>query len=312
MPARRTTLWHVDASAAVPLHDDELAIDAAGVRQLIVDQFPHWADLRITEVATRGTVNAVFRLGSHLTVRLPIRRADPAEVRSWLEREAAACRELAAVSPVATPMPVALGRPASGYPLPWAVQTWVPGRTVGQAAADSPAFAADLAGFIQAMRRVDTRGRRYAGTGRGGVLAAHDAWVQECLERSAGLLDVASLAAVWADLRTLQPPSQVVMTHGDLVPGNVLVDGRNRLCGVIDGGGFGPADPALELVAAWHLLEHPARSQLRELLGCRDDEWLRGIGWALEQALGLVWYYRRSHPALSAVGRRTLQRILRR
>ena len=43
------------------------------------------------------------------------------------------------------------------------------------------------------------------------------------------------------------------MSHGDLIPGNVLVAG-DRLSGVLDTGGFGPADPALDLVSAWHLL----------------------------------------------------------
>ncbi len=40
------------------------------------------------------------------------------------------------------------------------------------------------------------------------------------------------------------------MTHGDLIPGNVLVADA-RLAGVIDVGGLGPADPALDPVAAW-------------------------------------------------------------
>jgi Phosphotransferase enzyme family len=34
------------------------------------------------------------------------------------------------------------------------------------------------------------------------------------------------------------------MTHGDLIPGNVLVS-NGRLSGIIDVGGLGPADPAL-------------------------------------------------------------------
>ena len=45
--------------------------------------------------------------------------------------------------------------------------------------------------------------------------------------------------------------------HVDLHPGNVLVSGagdRARLSGVLDVGGLGSADPALDLVAAWHLL----------------------------------------------------------
>ena len=40
------------------------------------------------------------------------------------------------------------------------------------------------------------------------------------------------------------------MSHGDLIPGNVLVN-DGRLVGILDCGGFGPADPALDLVAAF-------------------------------------------------------------
>jgi aminoglycoside phosphotransferase (APT) family kinase protein len=99
------------------------------------------------------------------------------------------------------------------------------------------------------------------------------------------------------------------MTHGDLVPGNVLVS-DGRLTGIIDVGGMGPADPALDLVGAWHLLEADPRQVLRGDLGCDDLEWERGKAWALEQAVGLVWYYLDSNPAMSRTGQRTLQRIL--
>lgn len=99
------------------------------------------------------------------------------------------------------------------------------------------------------------------------------------------------------------------MTHGDLIPGNVLVSGE-RLVGVIDVGGLGPADPALDLVCAWHLLETEPRQALRASLGCDDLEWARGQAWAYEQAMGAAWYYRNSNRAMSLMGRRTLERIL--
>lgn len=61
------------------------------------------------------------------------------------------------------------------------------------------------------------------------------------------------------------------MSHGDLVPGNVLV-AEGTLVGVLDGGGFGPADPALDLVSAWHLLDRDRREQLRRTLGSSEVE----------------------------------------
>jgi aminoglycoside phosphotransferase (APT) family kinase protein len=99
------------------------------------------------------------------------------------------------------------------------------------------------------------------------------------------------------------------MCHGDLTPPNVLVkDGH--LVGVLDTGGFGAADPSLDLVSAWHLLDSGQRESLRTELGCNEVEWLRGTAWALQQAIGLVWYYRDSNPDMSRWGGRTLRRIL--
>ena len=59
--------------------------------------------------------------------------------------------------------------------MPWLVQTWLE-RTValGADSCESESFATDLAEFIAGVGCIDTRGRRYSGHGRGGVLADHD------------------------------------------------------------------------------------------------------------------------------------------
>jgi len=59
---------------------------------------------------------------------------------------------------------------------------------------------------------------------------------------------------MWADFRELPRVSPDLMCHGDLIPGNLLV-ANGRLAGILDCGGFGPADPAVDLVAGWHLLD---------------------------------------------------------
>ena len=293
------------------MHKDQLAVEVDTVRRLVDGQFPQWRALPVHRVSTAGTVNAIFRLGEDLAARFPLRPQEERRVRDWLRAEAAAMREFAEVSPVPAPRPVAIGEPGGGYPLPWSVQTWLPGT---DATAEDPSasagFAQDLATLIARLRNADTRGRRFRGQGRGGHLPDHDEWMETCFTESAGLLDVTRLRAMWAGLRALPEVDADVMCHGDLIPPNVLVRG-GRLAGVLDSGGFAAADPALDLVSAWHLLDDGPRVVLREALGCGDVQWRRGMAWAFQQAMGLVWYYAQSNPAMSTFGRRTLQRLTR-
>ena len=291
------------------MHPDQLAVSLPTVRRLVDEQFPAWRTMPVVPVDRTGTVNAIYRIGDRLAARFPLRADDPASVRRGLEREAAAARELLGRTRFPTPEPVALGEPGVGYPLPWSVQTWLPGvPATDEDPGGSSAFARDLGALIRDLRAIDTRGRTFSGTNRGGDLRAHDAWMELCFDRSTELLDVPGLRRLWRALRDLPRAGPDVMTHGDLIPGNVLVL-AGRLAGVIDVGGVGPADPALDLVAAWHLLDAAPRQVLRDHLGVDDLEWDRGRAWAFEQAMGLVWYYETSNPTMSALGRRTLQRL---
>ncbi|MGH7911030.1 MAG: aminoglycoside phosphotransferase family protein [Candidatus Dormibacteraceae bacterium] len=292
------------------MHPDQVGITVEVVRALVDEQFPQWRQEEIRPLQSAGTVNAIFRLGSELSARFPLRLADGQEVRATLHREARAAEQVAKVSPVPTPEVVALGEPGDGYPMPWSVQTWLPGTV---ASADDPgssrAFASDLGAFIAAIRTIDTGGATFEGSGRGGELATHDGWMETCFAESERLLEVPRLRRLWTRFRELPRDAPDVMNHGDLIPGNVLVSG-GRLRGVLDVGGAGPADPALDLVGAWHLLERGPRGALREALGCDDLEWERGKAWAFEHAMGVVWYYLESNPTLSDMGRRTLHRII--
>jgi aminoglycoside phosphotransferase (APT) family kinase protein len=291
------------------MHADELPVSADLVRKLIDEQFPQWRGQPVSLVNSPGTVNAIFRVGDGLAARLPLRGTDPGAARRLLESEAAAARELARATRFAVPELVALGAPGHGYPLPWSVQDWLPGRTGDE---DDPAgsvhFARELAEFIAGVRAIGTRGRTFSGRGRGGDLKAHDAWMSTCLRKSEGLLDVRRLSRMWATFRELPREAPDAMSHGDLIPGNVLVAG-GHLAGVLDVGSFGAADPALDLIGAWTLLAAGPRLVLRDALRCTDLDWERGQAWAFQQAMGLVWYYAETNPIMSRLGRVTLDRI---
>ncbi|MER7788799.1 aminoglycoside phosphotransferase family protein [Streptomyces sp. NPDC097640] len=293
------------------MHDNQLTVSPETVRTLVDQQFPEWRSLPVKSIAAPGTVNAIFRIGDQFTARFPLESADVDATRRWLKSEAEAARELVGRTRFPTPEPVALGEPGAGYPLPWSVQTWLPGTVAAdEDPAESVPFARDLADLIGDLRAIDTRGRTFAGTGRGGELRSHDAWMETCFTHSEQLLDVPRLRRIWATLRDLpRGAAEDVMAHGDLIPGNLLVS-DGRLAGILDVGGFGAACPSLDLVSAWHLLEAGPRQALRDHLGCDDLEWERGKAWTFIQAMGLVWYYVESNPAMSRLGRRSLERIL--
>ena len=131
-------------------HPDQLIVTVATVRGLVVDQFPQWRDLPVRALSTSGTVNALFQLGDRLTARFPLRSAEAEATELELEAEAEAARELLGRTPFATPGRSRSAGQGRGYPLPWSVQTWLPGTTAAeQDPGNSVPFARDLASFIQ-------------------------------------------------------------------------------------------------------------------------------------------------------------------
>ncbi|AZS41099.1 MULTISPECIES: phosphotransferase [Microbacterium] len=292
------------------MHEGELALDTAAAARLIARRFPELRGEPVRPVPLTGTVNRIIRVGGEHVARFPLLGATETE----LAGEAAALDEFAAASPYPAPRPYGIAAPSPEFPSAWAMQTWVEGETADPArSAAAPALARDLASLILALRAVDLRGRTFDRNGRGGRLGDHDEWVAHCLARSAHLFDAPRAERLWAVLRELPSPVAEVMSHRDLTPFNLLVAERadeTRLAGVLDGGSFGPADPALDLVVAWHLFDAPTRRILRDDVGADDVEWHRGAAWALQQALGLGWYYEASNPIMSALGISTVRRLL--
>jgi len=263
------------------MHTDELEIDVALVRRLIAEQFPEWADLPLRRVEPDGTVNAIFRLGGGLAVRLP-RRAGPTTPGS---RELDWLPKLAPRLPLEIPVPVAQGRPSADYPWFWEVHTWVDGEIAPVEAIDAIAAARDLARFVAALQRIDRAG---APAGRGIPLAERDVEMRHWFAAFHG--DPA-VHAEWA--RALAAPpweGPPIWHHGDLDPRNWLVRG-GRIRAVIDWGSMGVGDPACDVMVAWKLHSPDARDAFREALPVDDATWARARGWAVSQAVAALAYY---------------------
>jgi len=263
------------------MHADELELDDALVRRLLAEQFPQWTDLPLERVEPEGTVNAIFRLGERLSVRLARREGatEPGgKELEWLPR-------LAPALPLEIPVPVAQGRPGSGYPWFWEVHTWVAGESVPVDEIDAIQAARDLAAFVAALQDVDPAG---APPGRGIPLAERDPEIRHWLARFDGdprVVDEwerALAAPPWEG-----PP---VWHHGDLDARNWLVrDGR--ISGVVDWGAMGVGDPACDVMVAWKLHSAEVRDAFRAALPVDDATWERARGWAVSQAVAALAYY---------------------
>ena len=292
------------------LHADEVEIDQALVERLIRCRFPQWAGLPIVPVRSAGTDHAMWRLGGDMAVRLP-RHPGAApqgeKEHRWLPR-------LAPHLPLAVPVPLGLGEPGEGYPFPWSVRRWLRGESaLASPVADLRRVAADLAGFIAALRAIDPGGGPPPGRhnfGRGVPLAERDARVRAAIASLDGRIDSARAIDAWeAALRAPAWRGGPVWLHGDLLPGNLLVE-DGRLSGVIDFGGLAVGDPACDLLPAWTLLDAGARELFREVLAVDEASWQRGRGWALSMGLIALPYYLDTNPALVGVARRAIDAVL--
>ncbi|TAJ21958.1 MAG: aminoglycoside phosphotransferase family protein [Dehalococcoidia bacterium] len=292
------------------MHAGEHDIDDGLVRMLIAGQFPQWASLPLSRVASAGTDHALYRLGDEMSVRLP--RVEVAA--GQVEKEQRWLPLLAPHLPLAIPTPLAQGAPAEGYPWAWSVYRWQPGENaIASPVSDLHLAALDLAGFVEALHRVDLAGGPEPGRHnffRGVPLAHRDASVRSALAALAGTIDVPAAARAWdAALATPAWQGAPVWIHGDLHAGNLLVE-QGRISGVIDWGGLAVGDPACDLMVAWNFLDAGAREAFRAALDVDDATWERGRGWALSMALIALPYYRETNPVIVASSMRTLGEVL--
>ncbi len=287
------------------MHADEVDIDVALVRRLVAAQFPRWADLPVRLVRSTATVNAIYRLGDELYVRLP-------RVGAWadgLERELRWLPRLAPHLSLRVPEPVCEGRPTPYYPFPWAIYGWIEGRPYSDALVDDERRAAeDLARFVAELRRIDP----VAGAPRGGrePLRDLDADTRAAIASSGDVIDARAATAAW-DLALQAPPynGTPVWVHADLLRPNVLVKG-GRIRAVIDFGGAGVGDPAADAIAAWSVFGRAGRGVFRDALGVEDGAWDRARGFALHQAALIIPYYTTTNPDFVALAKRTVEEIL--
>jgi aminoglycoside phosphotransferase (APT) family kinase protein len=285
------------------------AITADLARRLIAAQFPEWSHLPVRQVGLNGWDNTTFRLGDTMSVRLP--------TGDWyskqVEKEHRWLPVLAPQLPLPIPVPLAQGEPACGYPWPWSVYQWIDGEPLmASPVPDLVQLAADLADFLAALYTIRSAGGPGPGEHnfyRGGSLTVYDADTRAALGALAGHIDTVAAADVWATALRATWHGTPVWFHGDIAPGNLLVN-RGRLSAVIDFGTSGVGDPSCDTVIAWTVLSGESRRIFMRRLPVDDATWARGRGWAIWKAMIVLVRALKSDPDDADECKRVISEII--
>ncbi len=264
--------------------DNQLIIDAALAHGLVASQFPKWKDLPIQSVALSGWDNRTFHLGDEMLIRMP----SSAEYAAQVEKEQHWLPKLSSLLPLPIPVPLAIGKPGEGYPWKWSIYCWIEGETAVSSHIENLSdFASDLAQFLKALESIDSTGGPMPGLHsfyRGGPLKTYDAEVRRAIAILKDKIDVEDVTKVWEDALGTTWEGKPVWVHGDIAPGNLLVQ-NGKLSAVIDFGQLTVGDPACDLAIAWTFFQGDSRKIFQKMLPLDARTWARGRGWALWKAL---------------------------
>ncbi|MHA7277535.1 aminoglycoside phosphotransferase family protein [Arthrobacter sp. Hz1] len=296
----------------------EVRITADLVRSLLRAQHPDLADLPLEPVA-EGWDNVIFRVGSHLAVRLP-RRESAADLalneQRWLPQLlAAAGPGILSPGPAlrVASVPVRIGAPSSSYPWPWSINAWADGTVATHIpVADRAPAAGDLADFVLAFQQ-PAPADAPRNPVRGGALSGRDRAVQQRLD-ALPPPTAESLRTLWQELRDQSgwdgPP---LWLHGDLHPANLVLGSGRRLSAVLDFGDLTGGDPATDLAAAWLVFDRHGRRVFQNRINTArttaDATWQRARGWALCIGAALA-VNSDDDPVFRTVGQQVLRSVL--
>jgi aminoglycoside phosphotransferase (APT) family kinase protein len=287
----------------------EIETDETLVLALLRAQHADLAGLPLRHAAT-GWDNATYRLGDRLAVRLPRILAAVNLIRNeqrWLP-------VLASRLPIPVPAPVRVGEPEDGFPWPWSVVPWVPGRSA-EHEPPAPAEAGAFGRFLAAVHRPAPDGFP-RNDWRGVPLADVSDRLEQRLHHVSTIDGGLPVPAErvwdrWRQALAAPPDPLTTCVHGDLHPKNLVVD-KGRLVAVLDWGDMTAGDPATDLGAAWMLFPVEAHGDAWAAYGPIPAATMaRAAGWAVFFGVTLLDVGLASDPPFAEIGRRTLTRLCR-
>ncbi|WP_010298285.1 aminoglycoside phosphotransferase family protein [Candidatus Odyssella thessalonicensis] len=253
--------------------------------QLIIEQFPEYAHLPVSEVEKQGHDNRTYRLGDNMLIRMPTAESYALKV----PKEQELLTKLAQHLSISIPAPLRMGTPSTSYPYPFSLYKWLPGKSINLltlSEREKELIAFDLAIFLKELQVITDIPGPAPGQHncwRGDHLSVYDKDAREQIAKLRGIIDSNKALNLWERACATQWNNPPVWIHGDLTIGNILMN-NGKLSAIIDFGGIAIGDPAGDLVIAWTYLAGKAREIFIKEMGLDANTWLRARAWALWKA----------------------------
>ena len=303
------------------LHQNELTLDAGLVSELIGKHVPGLAHLGITPLRSRGSSNFNYHLGNDLLIRLPRLHGGGQSIT----KEYRWGQWVGAHLSLDTPEFIEIFPASEAFPESWAILRWMPGmqpEITPHTSVRSDRLVQGLTELLRTLRTIDIPPEASADAQlhemyRGHTLFSFDEAMRRHLAECRGLkdleLDLDLALEIWQHAVTEEQKSDQNKPqrwfHGDIVAENLLMQDA-KLSGLLDFGGLGIGDPAIDLHGTWELFNASERAQLKDALSIGDLEWTRARAWALAVALMTLPYYWSTLPERIASRLRIAQAVI--
>jgi aminoglycoside phosphotransferase (APT) family kinase protein len=249
----------------------EQIIDPVQALEMIVEQFPGLGAKRI-ELLGSGWDNTAYLVNESLVFRFPRRKVAVA----ILEHEAAILPRIAALLPLAVPVPKWVGKPSGDYPWPFIGYPMLPGQSAcGANLSDEERSrcAEPLARFLKALHALSLSMGKEARL-PGDLIARLDVErLTKAIEKNLSEIECPHrFDKILARAPLLRKPLCSAIVHGDFYVRHLLVDEKHELTGVIDWGDVHLGDVAVDLSIAHSFLPPSAHALFRAAYGEISEE----------------------------------------
>jgi aminoglycoside phosphotransferase (APT) family kinase protein len=286
------------------LHEGQIDVTGALVAALIRHQCPQWAHLPLRRLDHDGTIHRVYLLGDSRVVRVPVIDWAGDEAGDDARRLPELARALEPAG-IAAPQLLFRGTPADGMPFTWGIWPRLPGRHPRPG--DPHDERAVAHGVAAAMGALATVTLDWAPAPEPSFFSREDGTRDKVI----ALGSPAALEA-WDAARDPGPDEPAQWLHGDLMPGNLLIEGEGaqaRLTGIIDWGASGRGDRGFDLLAGWVCTGPRARAVLLETASATEPQIARARAYAVRKAAWGIDYYERTLPRFAAQLRFALDQV---